>query len=76
MKKVTLWRMNSLGQKSYVYLTPRIQQIGTVDILTVNSFQNCQEDESSYVATILRNTKKTRSVRHGHSHGFDRICDI
>ena len=47
-----------------------------MDTLTLISFQNCQEDESLYVATILRNTKKTHSVRHGHSHGFIQTYDI
>ncbi len=71
MKKVILWRMNSLDLVLYAFSTPHTQQTGTVDISTVNSFQNCQEDESLYVAIILRNTKKTHSVRHGHLHGFD-----
>jgi len=75
MKKVILWRMNLLGQKLYACLTLRMQQAGTVDTLTVISFQNCQEDKSLYVGTILRNTKKTHSVRRGHSHGFDRTYD-
>ena len=70
MKKVILWRMNLLGPVSYVCLTLHTQQAGTVDISTVISFQNCQEDESLYAVTIHRNTKKTRSVRRGRSHGF------
>ena len=72
MKKVILWRMNLSGQISYVCLTLRTNWAGTVDTLTVISFQNCQEDESSCVETTLRNTKKTHSARRGRSHGFDR----